>query len=237
MRAFLAQRYPEMNTTVLEARPRSILGKKSRFLRRAGITPANLYGASIDSIAIQLDTHALHHILATTSRNTPVQIAVLGEEENRTAFIWEVQRHPLTDAILHVDLYHVEATRRMRARVPLVLSGVDADLEKFDKRVTQQLDAVEVETLPLDLPTEIDVDCSALTEIDDEVKVGSLTISDKVLLLTDPDTVVAKVSAIVILAEPEPKVGEEEETPEGEEAAEEGAAAAPAEAEEETSEE
>ena len=125
----------------------------------------------------------------------------------------------------------------MRARVPLVLSGVDADLEKFDKRVTQQLDAVEVETLPLDLPTEIDVDCSALTEIDDEVKVGSLTISDKVLLLTDPDTVVAKVSAIVILAEPEPKVGEEEETPEGEEAAEEGAAAAPAEAEEETSEE
>ena len=192
-----------MDVTTLEARPRRIFGKQCRYLRRGGITPANLYGAGMQSLAIQVDSRELSHILSTTSRNTPVQIAIMGEEGPRTAFIWRTQRHPLTGDVQHVDLYHVEATHRMRAEVPLLLTGVDPDLEKFDKRVLQYLQAVTVETLPLDLPTEIPVDCSGLTAVDEEVKVSDLAISDKLTLLTDLEVVIAKVGVITILAEPE----------------------------------
>ncbi len=208
-----------MDVVSLESRPRALLGKKCRYLRRSGITPANLYGAGVESIAIQIDSRALQQVMATTSRNTPVQISILGEAEPRTAFIWKTQRDPITDQVLHIDLYHVEATRRMRADVPLVLVGVDPDLEKLDKRVTQFINSVSVETLPLDLPTSFEVDCSALNEIDDEVRLASVAISDKVTLLTDPEGVIARVTGITVLAEPEPEEEEGEAAAPGEEAA------------------
>ena len=216
-----------MDVVSLESRPRALLGKKCRYLRRSGITPANLYGAGVESIAIQIDSRALQQVMATTSRNTPVQISILGEAEPRTAFIWKTQRDPITDQVLHIDLYHVEATRRMRADVPLVLVGVDPDLEKLDKRVTQFINSVSVETLPLDLPTSFEVDCSALNEIDDEVRLASVAISDKVTLLTDPEGVIARVTVITVLAEPEPEEEEGEAAAPGEEAAPAEGAAAP----------
>jgi len=210
-----------MDSTTLEARPRKIFGKKCRYLRRGGITPANLYGAGLESIAVQVDSKTLNSLLAITSRNTPVQLSILGESAPRTAFIWSTQRHPLSGDVLHVDLYHVEATHRMRAQVPLLLENVNPDLEKFDLRVTQLQATVEIETLPLDLPTEILVDGSKLQKLDDEIKVAALTISDKVDLLTDPDNVVARVTAIRVLTAREVEEGAGVEGAEAEASAEE----------------
>ena len=104
----------------------------------------------------------------------------------------------MTEEILHVDFYHVEATRIMRARVPLVLTNVDPTLEQYQKRIMQLLPALEIETLPADLPTQILVDASALTEIDDDVKVSDLVVTDKVTVLVAVETLVAKVAPIVI---------------------------------------
>ena len=192
-----------MNQTSLEARPRRIFRKKSRFLRRAGITPANLYGPGLDSVPLQVDTASLRHVLATTSRNTLVQLRVLGEPRERTAFIWQVQRHPLTEDIVHVDLYQVEATRRMRAEVPLVLEGVDPELARFGKEVVQYVFSVEVESLPADLPTDFRVDGSRLKEIDDAIILGDIPIGEAVQLLTDRELIVARMVPIVGQAEEE----------------------------------
>lgn len=204
-----------MDLTKLEARPRKIFGKKCRYLRRSGITPANLYGAGFESVAVQVDSKELSLLLSTTSRNTPVQLSILGESEPRPAFIWGTQRDPLSGNVLHVDLYHVDVSRRMRAQVPLALENVSPDLEKFDRRLTQLQASIEVETLPLDLPASISVDCSSLTELDDEIKVIQLQISGKVDLLTEPDAVVARVTAIRVIAESEPGLGAEGEIEEG----------------------
>ncbi len=217
-----------MTDTTLAARPRALFRKKARFLRRAGITPANLYGPEMASLSLQVDTKDLIKAITTTSRNTPIELHIHGESDPRTAFIWNVQRHPLTEEILHVDFYHVEATRTMRAQVPLVLEAVDPTLEQFQKRILHLLPALEVESLPADLPTHIEVDASSLREIDDEITVQDLVVSDKVTVLAKAETVVAKVAPVIIrVEEPEEAVvtGEEEAVPEGEEAAEEGAPA------------
>ena len=207
-----------MPDPTLAVRPRALFRKKSRFLRRAGIIPANLYGAGIDSVALQVDAKDLIRTLATISRNTPLELLVHNESKPRTAFIWKVQRHHVTDEILHVDFYHVEATRTMHAQVPLVLTNVDPTLEQFQKRILHLLPALDIETLPADLPTEILVDASGLTEIDDDVKVLDLAVSDKVTVLVEGETVVAKVAPIVIRVLEE----EEEAAPVAEAAAEEG---------------
>lgn len=216
-----------MATITLTASPRAILGKRSRYLRRAGITPANLYGAGIDSTALQVDTRHLIDTIVQTTRNTPVSLQIEGEAEARTVFLWRVQRDPLTEDVLHVDLFHVEATRTMRTTVPIYLDNVDPDLEKFSKRVNQLLNEVEVETLPMDLPEEIRLDGAQLQELDDEIKVEAIDLGDKVTVLTDPELIIAKVFEYIERVEEEEEEvleGEEGEEAEGEEG-EEGAAA------------
>lgn len=192
-----------MNATTLDARPRRIFGKKCRYLRRAGFTPANLYGAAMESIPVQVDTRVVAHLLAGLPKNTALELKILGESDAHTAFVWGIQRDPLTDEILHVDFYHVEATRRMRATVPLVLAGVDPNLEKLDKRINQMIESIEVECLPLDLPTELQVDASKLKELEDEVRVRDVLISDKIQVLTSLDLVIAKVAGIIEAVEEE----------------------------------
>ena len=185
-----------MADVTLDARPRKLFGKRCRYLRRAGITPANLYGAGIDSVAVQVDSKAVAEVVRTTSRNVPVQVAIRGEKQPRTAFIWGIQRHPLSDSIVHVDLYHVDVTHRMRATVPLVFVNIDPGLAKLDRRVVHMLGSVEVECLPLDLPTEFRVDCSGLQYLDDELKVGVLAAGAAVEVLADPEAVVARVTLV-----------------------------------------
>ena len=187
----------------LAVRPRALRGKKSRFLRRAGIIPANLYGAGLESMALQAEVKELISTITTTSRNTPIELRIHGESKPRTAFIWKIQRHPVSEEILHVDFYHVEATRTMRTSVPVILENVDPNLEKFAKRVTQYVNQVEVESLPADLPTSITVDATGLQELEDALKVAGLAVSDAVTILTDPEAIVARVTAIVETVEQE----------------------------------
>ena len=190
-----------MNRNSIEARPRALFGKRCRYLRRAGYIPANLYGASIDSIPMQVETKDVIRILTTTSKNTPLELSISGETGARTAFVWGVQREPVTGAILHVDFYHVEAGHLMRAQVPLVLVNVNPNLEKLDRRINMMLHVVEVETLPADLPTRIEVDSTILVEIDSEIRVSDLVVGPNVHILTPGDNGIAKVVGIVETAE------------------------------------
>lgn len=194
---------PMMQRTSLEVRPRRIFGKKNRYLRRAGFIPANLYGAAIDSVPVLVEAAEVVRVLNTTSRNTPLRLSILGETEARTAFVWGVQREPVSGAVLHVDFYHVEAGHRMRAQVPLVLVKVDPNLEKLDRRINFMTHQIEVETLPEDLPTQIEIDASTLVEVDSELRVKDVVVSDKVHILTSADQPIAKVVGIMEAVETE----------------------------------
>jgi large subunit ribosomal protein L25 len=214
-----------MAQLTLDVRPRALGGKKSRYLRRAGIVPANLYGAGLASASLQVDAKALIKAVATTSRNTLVTLKVHGETAPRTAFLWGIQRDPMTEDIVHVDFYHVDPTRKMRGRVPLTVKNVDPNLAKNELRVAIMIPALDVECLPGDLPVSITIDCTDLHKLGDDVKAAALPIPSGVTMLTKPTQSVAKVAVVQ-------KVKEIEEAPaaaaaEGAAPAE-GAAAAPA---------
>ena len=221
-----------MSRTSLDVRPRALSGKQCRFLRRAGITPANLYGAALESIPLQVETRALLGTIVKTSRNTPVDLRVAGKADPMTAFIWRVQRHPVTEEILHVDFYHVEATRRMRSDVPVVLDNVNKGLDKLDRRMAQFIQTVAVECLPADLPISLHADAGRMAELGDEIRVKELAVSDKVTVLTGPEIVIGKILAIIEKEEEVVEVPTAEAAPdaeaavEGEGGGEEGAAGA-----------
>ena len=186
-----------MSPISVEVRRRTINGKHNRFLRRAGITPANLYGAGIESLSLQIETKALLKTLASTSRNTPVELRVAGDSAPKTAFIWKIQRDPVSEQVVHADFYHVDPNRKMRAVVPVILDNISSTLEKLDLRVALLLEHIEVESLPADLPAEFRLDASKLLQLEDALRVSDLQVSGKVTLHAEPNAYVARVLRII----------------------------------------
>jgi large subunit ribosomal protein L25 len=207
--------------TELKAAPRDVLGKKVRALRREGLTPANIYGSKVDSTAVQVSTEELRHVIKTAGRNDIVYLRLDGDEP-RPTFVRDIQQNPVTDAILHVDFLQISLRDKVRADVPIHLVGLAPAVDTLDGILMHGLDHVSVEALPTEVPSVIELDVSALVEINQALHVSDLELPEDVTLLTDPEQVVAKVAPPAV--EPEPVVEEEAEEVEGEAAEEEGAA-------------
>ena len=152
-----------MKQEELKVITRDTLGKKVRFLRRKGLTPANLYGPNIESIPLQVETTLLKRLIARVGRNALVTLMVDGKP--RVVMIRDIQRNPLTDDLLHVGFFQVEMTHRVKTEVPLLFLG-DAPAAKSSRvMLLQDLTALQVEALPGELPRNIEVDLSGLEEI------------------------------------------------------------------------
>jgi len=209
----------------LAVAPREVLGKNVKVLRRQGITPANIYGHGVDSLAVQVPTHDLVHTIKVAGRNTMLQLHVDGEKKARPVFVHHVQRNPLNDNLLHVDFYQVSLTEKIRLEVPIVVVGEAPAVDVYHAMLLQNTSSVAIEGLPAEMPPYIEVDVSGLAEIDDAIHIKDLLVSAGLTFLVDPELVVVKV------APPRVEVEEvvEEEAAEAAEAVEEEAKAEKAE--------
>jgi large subunit ribosomal protein L25 len=215
----------------LSVTPRDVLGKKVAALRRQGFTPANVYGRSLESKAVQVETAVLTHLLRSAGRNVIVDLRIEGEGSPRPVMLRGLQRDPVTSRLLHVDFYQVSLTEKMRTEVPLILVGDAPAVAELGGILLQSLDNIMVEALPSDIPVHVEVDVSGLSRFDDAVHVRELPIDlTRVHVMTDAEIVVAKVAA------PRLAAAEEAEEAAAAEAAAEAAGAAPAAAEEEAAE-
>ena len=177
----------------LQAEPRSVTGKKVKGLRRLGLTPIHVYGRGIEPAALQADTLTLRKIVAQAGSNVPV--TVNEEHGSHFAFIREVQRHPLTEDILHVDFLQVPLTETIRSEVPVYLIGEAPAVRLMDGVLNQALQSLQVESLPLDVPQFVEVDVSSLEDFERGIHVSDVSLGDKVTVLNDPEELVARVNA------------------------------------------
>lgn len=215
-----------MESLTLEAELRSLAGKQVRALRREGVTPIHLYGKGIPSMTLQADTAQLQRVVAQAGRNIPVSVSVKGSRDAHFAFIREMQRHPITEAILHVDFYQVPMSEVMRAQVPVYLTGEAPAVRTHDGVLFQALHSIEVECLPLDLPQYVEMDVSGLVDFEQSIYVSDVHLGDSVTVITDPRELIARVNPPRVVAAEEAaeaeaaeaaKLPEPEESP-GEEA-------------------
>ena len=190
-----------MNQKELSVAPRSVLGKRVRALRRGGLTPANVYGHRVESRALQVETVTLVRTLRALERNAILSLRIEGEKSPRPVMVRDIKRNPVSDKILHVDFYQVSLTEKMRADVPLVLTGKAPAVDDFGGILFQSLESITVEALPADMPPHVEVDISVLTGIDSSLHVKDLVLDAKLHLLTDPEVVIAKVAAPRLAAE------------------------------------
>jgi large subunit ribosomal protein L25 len=207
-----------LETNILEAQTRKPGTKnEARRVRRDGKIPAVVYGAGKDSLPISVDPRVVTRILnSETGHNTIFDLALNGE--NTKAMIVDWQYEPIKGRLLHIDLKRIALDKVLRVSVPIFLKGEAAGVKQEGGILEQMLREVEIECLPADIPSHIDVDVSHLT-FGKVLRVADLPHSEKVKFLTDSNQPVAHVTSV------------KEEVVVAPEAAAADAAAAPAEPE------
>ena len=178
-----------MEKVVLKAEKRDVIGKQVKAMRRAGKLPAVIYGRHTDPIVVSLDGHSASLVLGRLTSSSLMTIELDGKEY--PALVREKQRDYIKNRLLHVDFLTVSLTETLRASVAVNLVGVSAAVKDYNAVLVTNLQSLEVECLPTDLPERIDIDISVLARPGDGIRVRDVKVSDKVRLLDDPDTMVA----------------------------------------------
>jgi large subunit ribosomal protein L25 len=203
-----------MEKVVLKATKRDVTGKQVKALRREGRLPAVIYGRHMDPISIALDAHSASLALGRLTSSSLVTIDLDGTEYS--TLVREKQRDYIKNRLLHVDFLAVSLTEEIRATVGLNFVGTSVAVKDYNAVLVRNLEEVEVECLPTDLPQSITVDISVLARPGDGIRVRDLQVSDKVRILDDPETMVAVAAFARVEEEAEAVPGEEAAVEEGE---------------------
>jgi large subunit ribosomal protein L25 len=175
----------------LKADVRKITGRKVKNLRKSGLVPANVYGKDVKSESIEINAKEFSEVFKKAGETSIVTLKV--GKEDKPVLVHNVQIHPATDEVLHVDFLQVNLKEKITAQVPVELVGESPAEKSGIGTAVLLLQEVEVEALPTDLPEKFEIDATKLTEVDQTVKVADLKVSDGVEIKTDGESVVAKV--------------------------------------------
>src|SRR6267143_2605519 len=189
----------------LEAARRADVGKGvARKLRAGGRVPAVYYGRGEDSIPLTVSLKDLEQVIESAEgSNVIVDLKVPGDAaKDRKALIREIQRDPVAGLIIHLDLQHISLTERITVEVPIVLVGTPIGVKDGGGILEHLLREVEVECLPTDIPSKLEVDVSAL-QIGDSLHVSDITV-ERATILTEADRAIAAVVPPTVLEEVEP---------------------------------
>jgi len=179
-----------MEIVELAAEPRTAVGKGLRTLRDEGNVPAVVYGHGVLSLPIQINERSLDRWLAAGGANSLVNLAITGVDEIHTVLVREIQRYPTRPKVLHLDFYKVSMTEKIQASVPLVIVGKSRAVSDGTAVMVQNLDDVEVECLPGDLPSSLTVDISGLERTDQHIMVKDIPLPEGVALVSDREMAV-----------------------------------------------
>jgi len=189
----------------LDVATREVSGSaNARRLRRDGVLPGVVASEKGESSQVQLDRHGFELMLHRhSSENLILDLSVDGGATKKV-LLKEVQHDPLTEEILHVDFVEISMTKKMRARIPVSLTGEPVGVEQEGGILEFLLREIEVECLPGDLVEMIEVDVSGLA-IGDSIQVEQVTVPPELAVVTPGDVAVASVSAPRVEEEPTPE--------------------------------
>ena len=190
----------------LTAEIRSTTGKKAKDLRRRGIIPAIIYGQG-QNLNIQVENLSLLRVLRDAGTTNLIDISI--NEESHTVLAREVQAHVTRGDLIHVDFYEVDMAEKLVVDAALVPVGTSAPVEAGLGSTAMVTMSLQIECLPDNLISEIEVDISMIETPDDVVLVSDLVVPEGVDILAEPDLVVARFDYIALEEEEEEEEGEE----------------------------
>lgn len=209
----------------VELKKRDVVGKGLNQLRGDGVVPGVVHNRGKDSIHVMGDFLRLTKVYNEAGKHHPVELKI--GDDTQLALIKEVDFDPRKHQLRHVVFQAIKQNVKVTAEIPVVLEGEEIPAEKKGLLILPQLDVVQVEALPKNLPSQLVADATKLENEGDRLHVSDLKVPEDVTVLTEPDASLAVVempkdqiaeadAAAASLAEDQGVPGEGEESPEAE---------------------
>ncbi len=178
------------NDISLTLQNRQAIGKAVKQLRRDGQVPAVIHDHGRESIHVMAPYLELYKVYQQAGKHHPINLTV--DSKKYLAIIRDADFEPRKHQLRHIVFNAIEQNKPVETEVPIVFRG-DPEAEKVGLIVLRQLDNVEVKALPKDLPDEVVVDVSGLSEVGDKLHVSDIVVPAGVTILTEPEHPVAMV--------------------------------------------
>ena len=208
-----------MEIVELQAQARETTGtKKARRLRAKGMVPVSLYGYNTDTTNLAVESREFERIMRGHAGSNFIMKLKVDDRDEVSVIIKEIQRHPIRDELLHIDLLSVALDEKIVTGVPIRLAGDALGVREGGGVMQSGARELQVEVLPTELPEYIEVDVTELN-IGQSLHAGDVELPETVVLAGNPDELIATILEPTKLVEPtvEEKIeGEEGEAVEGE---------------------
>jgi len=189
-----------MEKIALEAQ---IKDKKASKIRKQGFIPGVLYGPSLkENLILMFEKSNLKDIKKAYDENLIIDLKI--ENKKYPSLIYDIQKDYLTSEIIHVDFYKFDETKKVNVSLPIEVIG-KSPLQELGGMINKNIERLEVECSPLNIPTDIKVDISTLVEFGDNIYLKDIKLPEGVEPQIDLETPV-----VTILA-PKEEVIEEEQ--------------------------
>jgi len=197
----------------LTAQTRSETGRTAvNKIKSQGFVPAVIYAHNETPVSLQVRARDIDTLLShAVGEHVLVDLEIAGGA-NRLALIQEVQHHPVTQAVLHVDFHGVSANEEIESSVPVEAVGEAVGVKSFGGLLEQLVRSITIQCLPQDLPDCINVDVSAMG-IGDSIHIKDIQLPAGVTAV-DLETTVFLVAEPNVVAEVEAPAAEAPAAPE-----------------------
>lgn len=180
-------------TMSIDVNPREQTGKNAnRRSRAAGKIPAVVYGGGKESVAIEVDRKTLLDTLKGHSGENPIFLLKLGDKE-RHAMIRNMDVHPITRQVIHIDFQRVLMDQKVRVAVPVEIVGTAYGVKTEGGMIDFITREVNVECLPGEIPKHFELDVTDV-HVGQHVEAKDLELPEGVTLLEDPEKVIISLS-------------------------------------------
>jgi len=192
-----------VQTAQIAVKKRLDVGKGAvKRLRRKGMVPGVIYGNNVTNINMSIAEKELRKMPLGSGQIVKV---VVDGKSNHNVLVRDYQKHPITQAVIHLDLFEVSMTEKLTTTIALAVTG-SAKGEALGGILQPGIREVEIECLPANILERIDIDVSDL-EIGDMIKVKDLVAPSGITILTNPEQIIVSVLA----PQYEEKIEEEKE--------------------------
>lgn len=216
-----------MENLTLRAKKRTVLGRQNKRLREQGFIPAVVYGKKTDSCSLQVNSQDFKEVYKKAGDTDIIDLVIEdeGKEQTKSVLVQDVSNHFLNGLPIHIDFYEVEMDKPITTNVPISFIG-ESPAVKLGGILVKPMSEIEIEALPRDIPHEIFVDISMLTDFGQKLCARDINLPPKVKVLIDENVTIATVDAPITDEELEKELGTaktvEEIEVEGEKKEEEG---------------
>jgi large subunit ribosomal protein L25 len=198
----------------LDIEHRKVVGKKAtKALRKGGKVPTVLYYKGEEPLSLYVDKQLLYKAMKSDQRIYEIDI----NSKSQYVMIKEIQYHPVTDEVIHLDFMRVRRSEKITISVPIILVGKSIGVTEGGI-LTQSMNQIEISCYPTNVPDHIEVNIDDLA-LNASISVADISIDDEDVEIISPDDLNVA-SVITPREEEEPVLSDEDESEEATESAE-----------------